>query len=50
MVTGDIRDTAVAIAKSAGILENSYDEENLRPDEQYTVMEGKDFRVVVGGL
>ena len=39
MVTGDIKNTATAIAKTAGILDKNYD-----PDDalwKYTVMEGK---------
>lgn len=42
MVTGDNKETAVAIAKEAGILDLCW-----RPsenDEDYTVMEGKQFR------
>ena len=49
MVTGDNKETAIAIAKEAGILEKGWTPEG---DEfaHYTVMEGKDFRNEVGGL
>ena len=49
MVTGDNKETAVAIAKEAGILDRDW---NPDTDEfaHYTVMEGKDFRNEVGGL
>ena len=45
MVTGDNIDTAIAIAREAGILTSQDDEE-----EGYTCMTGKQFREVVGGL
>lgn len=41
MVTGDNKETAVAIAKEAGILPQNWDQME-RPDMM--VMEGKDFR------
>jgi P-type E1-E2 ATPase len=46
MVTGDNKETAVAISKEAGILDKDYNPQK----EKYAVMEGKDFRVFVGGL
>jgi len=46
MVTGDIPETAMAIAIQAGILPNGFE----RTEESRVVMEGKDFRRVVGGL
>lgn len=45
MVTGDVKDTAVAIAKEAGILDYRYDGKN-----KYEVMTGLEFRTFVGGL
>lgn len=46
MVTGDNKQTAIAIAKEAGILDP-----NWEPSENdCTVMEGKEFREFVGGL
>jgi P-type E1-E2 ATPase len=49
MVTGDNKETAIAIAKEAGILEKEWDP-STDPNAKYTVMEGKDFRNEVGGL
>ena len=46
MVTGDNLDTAVAISKDAGIIAHDF---NVA-DNPYTVMEGKYFRQLVGGL
>lgn len=46
MITGDVKHTAVAIAKDAGILDPSFDLSNNR----YEVMDGKEFREFVGGL
>lgn len=45
MVTGDVKDTAVAIAKEAGILDYHYNGQN-----KYEVMTGLEFRTFVGGL
>jgi magnesium-transporting ATPase (P-type) len=46
MVTGDNKQTAIAIAKEAGILDPDWEES----EGDYTVMEGKQFRIFVGGL
>lgn len=46
MVTGDIPETAIAIAKDAGILDENYNEH----DNPYAVMKGVAFREFVGGL
>lgn len=46
MVTGDNLLTAEAIAKECGILGASYERES----SSYEVLEGKDFRAMVGGL
>lgn len=45
MVTGDYLLTAVAYAKEVGILDRNY-----QPGKSYEVLEGKDFRAMVGGL
>jgi len=47
MITGDNPETAVAIAKEAGILPADYKKKN---DEDYTVMTGQQFRTFVEGL
>lgn len=49
MVTGDNKETAIAIAKEAGILDKDWDPST---DEfaDWTVMEGKEFWNQVGGL
>lgn len=46
MVTGDVKDTAIAISKNAGILGPNYDPET----DKYAVLTGKEFREFVGGL
>ena len=51
MVTGDNIDTATAIAKDAQIIPGNF----KRPEVQgtrnyYTVMEGKEFRTLTGGI
>ncbi|KAL4507213.1 hypothetical protein ABPG72_002006 [Tetrahymena utriculariae] len=46
MVTGDNKETAIAISKEAGIISQDYSPS----DGGYTVMEGKQFRELVGGL
>lgn len=46
MITGDVKHTAIAIAKDAGILDANFD---LSKNE-YDVMDGKEFREFVGGL
>lgn len=45
MVTGDVKETAIAIAKEAGILDEMYDGTN-----KYEVMTGEEFRKEVGEL
>ena len=45
MVTGDNIDTAIAISKEAGIID-----ENVDRESGYTCMTGKQFREAVGGL
>ena len=47
MVTGDNKNTAIAIAKEAGILDTEW---LPTGENDCTVMEGKDFREFVGGL
>jgi Ca2+ transporting ATPase len=47
MVTGDNLATAVAIAKTCNIIPRGYSRQG---DHDYTVMEGKQFREMVGGL
>jgi magnesium-transporting ATPase (P-type) len=44
MITGDNPETAVAIAKEAGILEPSWKKSGLN---DYTVMTGQEFRTFV---
>lgn len=46
MVTGDNLSTATAIAKECGILRSDY----VKEVEDYEVMEGREFRRMVGGL
>ncbi len=48
MVTGDVKETAVAIAKEAGILPPEYKGETQK--SCYIVMDGKSFRTAVEGL
>lgn len=45
MVTGDNIDTAIAISKDAGIID-----ENIDCEKGYTCMTGKQFREAIGGL
>lgn len=47
MITGDNPETAVAIAKEAGILPHSWKSKGA---EDYTVMTGQNFRTFVEGL
>lgn len=47
MITGDNPQTAVAIAKEAGILPKNWVKKG---DNDYTVMTGAQFREFVGGL
>lgn len=47
MVTGDNIQTAIAIAKEAGILDKDWKSSS---ENEYTVMEGKNFREFVEGL
>jgi len=46
MVTGDNYETAIAIAKDCNILDPDYDSSK----QDYTALEGKKFRELVGGL
>ena len=48
MVTGDNKETAIAIAKEAGILDLAWRPSTI--EEDFSVMEGKEFREFVGGL
>jgi magnesium-transporting ATPase (P-type) len=50
MVTGDIRETAVAIARDANIIPHAYERPEKGQSGYYVVMEGKEFREAVGGL
>lgn len=50
MVTGDNVVTACAIAKEAGIFEDNYIEDPMKVQENFTVLEGKKFRQLVGGI
>jgi magnesium-transporting ATPase (P-type) len=47
MVTGDNLLTAQAYAKDVGILDRNYEPGTTK---SYEVLEGKDFREMVGGL
>jgi Ca2+ transporting ATPase len=47
MITGDNPETAIAIAKEAGILEESW---KKKDENDKTVMTGQEFRNFVGGL
>ena len=47
MITGDNSETAVAIAKEAGILPKDWVKKG---NNDYTVMTGAQFREFVGGL
>ncbi len=46
MITGDNLNTAVAIAKDAGIIEKAYEHK----EGDFRVMTGKQFREYVGGI
>lgn len=55
MVTGDNINTAIAIAKEAGILPSNYAKPKHGEEEgdirgQYIVMEGKTFRTLIEGV
>lgn len=50
MVTGDIKETAIAIAKDANIIPHGYERPEKGESGYYVVMEGREFREVVGGL
>ena len=51
MVTGDNTETATAIAKEAQILPSHFTRPTVESMKNYyTVMEGKEFRTLVGGL
>ena len=50
MVTGDNTETAIAIAKEADIIPSNYRRPEKGEIGYYVVMEGKEFRTLVGGL
>jgi P-type Ca2+ transporter type 2B len=51
MVTGDNTETATAIAKEAHILPSNFERPTVEGTKNYyTVMEGKDFRELTGGI
>lgn len=51
MVTGDNIDTATAIAKDANIIPSNFKRPDIEGTKNYyAVMEGKEFRKLVGGI
>lgn len=51
MVTGDNTDTATAIAKDANIIPSHFERPTIEGTKNYyCVLEGKEFRRLVGGL
>lgn len=50
MVTGDIRETAIAIAKDSNIIPHGWERPEKGEPGYYVAMEGKEFREAVGGL
>ena len=50
MCTGDNIDTAIAISKKAGIVDEEAVNRGTVEEKNYSCMTGKQFREIVGGL